>query len=251
MYLFEKAKIVIIYYIRVNILLMNSKQKSESFTIYLILASMFIAALVASNLIFQKFFYWNPFGWFRFELSVGILPYPITFLITDIISEIYGRKKANQVVIAGIFASFFSMLIIIVANYTPAIENSPINNVLFTKVFGLSPIAVLASMLAYLFAQFIDIRIFHFWKRKTNGKHLWLRNNFSTFSSQFIDTFTVVTLLCSFGVLPWTLFKSLLISGFLFKIIIALLDTPILYFIVYLFRSRFNLKVGEELKIHS
>ncbi|WP_299528707.1 queuosine precursor transporter [uncultured Lutibacter sp.] len=229
---------------------MNPKHKSEAFTIYLILASMFIAALVASNLIFQKFFYWNPFGWFRFELSVGILPYPITFLITDIISEMYGKKKANQVVIAGIFASFFSMVIILIANYTNAIDNSPINNELFTKVFGLSPIAVLASMLAYLFAQFIDIRIFHFWKRKTKGKHLWLRNNFSTFSSQFIDTLTVVTLLCSFGVLPWNLFSTLLISGFLFKIIIALLDTPILYFIVYLFRRRFNLKVGEEINLY-
>jgi len=105
-------------------------------------------------------------------------------------------------------------------------------------------------MLAYLFAQFIDIRIFHFWKRKTKGKHLWLRNNFSTFSSQFIDTLTVVTLLCSFGVLPWSLFSTLLISGFLFKIIIALLDTPILYFIVYLFRRRFNLKVGEEINLY-
>jgi len=228
---------------------MNQKQKSEAFTIYLILASMFIAALVASNLIFQKFFYWNPFGWFRFELSVGILPYPITFLITDIISEIYGRKKANQVVIAGIFASFFSMGIILLANYTPAIESSPINNEIFTKVFGLSPIAVLASMLAYLFAQFIDIRIFHFWKRKTKGKHLWLRNNFSTFSSQFIDTLTVITLLCSFGVLPWSLFSTLLISGFLFKVMIAILDTPILYLIVYLFRNRFSLKVGEEIQL--
>ncbi|SNR61999.1 hypothetical protein SAMN06265371_10725 [Lutibacter agarilyticus] len=228
---------------------MNSKQKSEAFTIYLILASMFIAALVASNLIFQKFFYWNPFGFFRFELSVGILPYPITFLITDIISEIYGKKKANQVVIAGIFASFFSMGIILASNYTPAIENSPINNELFSKVFGLSPIAVLASMLAYLFAQFIDIRIFHFWKRKTNGKHLWLRNNFSTFSSQLIDTLTVVTLLSVFGVLPWSMFTSLVLSGFLFKILIALLDTPILYFIVYLFRSRFHLKDGEEIKL--
>tara|TARA_R110001583_G_scaffold49099_1_gene153755 strand:+ start:15296 stop:15988 length:693 start_codon:yes stop_codon:yes gene_type:complete len=230
---------------------MNYKQKSEALTIYLILASMFIASLVASNLIFQKFFFWNPFGWFRFELSVGILPYPITFLITDIISEIYGRKKANQVVVAGIFASFFSMIIILIANYTPAIENSPINNEVFNKVFGLSPIAVLASMLAYLFAQFIDIRIFHFWKRKTNGKHLWLRNNFSTFSSQLIDTLTVITLLCSFGVLPWSLFSTLLLSGFLFKVLIASLDTPILYFVVFLFRSRFNLKVGEEIKILS
>ena len=228
---------------------MNYKQKSEAFTIYLILASMFIAALVASNLIFQKFFYWNPFGLFNFELSVGILPYPITFLITDIISEIYGKKKANQVVIAGIFASIFSIGIILLANYTHAIESSPVNNELFTKVFGLSPIAVLASMLAYLFAQFIDIRIFYFWKQKTNGKHLWLRNNFSTFFSQFIDTLTLITLLCSFNVLPWSLFKTLLISGFLFKVIIALLDTPILYAVVYLFRTRFNLKVGEEIKL--
>lgn len=229
---------------------MNHKLKSEAFTIYLILGSMFIAALVASNLIFQKFFYWNPFGWYRFELSVGILPYPITFLITDIISEIYGKKKANQVVIAGIFASFFSMLIVIIANYTPAIEASPVNNTIFTKVFGLSPIAVLASMLAYLFAQFIDIRIFHFWKEKTKGKHLWLRNNFSTFSSQFIDTLTVITLLSVFKVLPWNLFTTLLISGFLFKIIIAILDTPVLYFIVHLFKKRFQLKVGEEIQIY-
>ena len=228
---------------------MKIEQKSEVFTIFLILGSMFIAALVASNLIFQKFFYWNPFGLFQFELSVGILPYPITFLITDIISEIYGRKRANQVVIAGIFASFFSMTIILIANYVPAIDNSPINNEIFSKVFGLSPIAVLASMLAYLFAQFIDIKIYHFWKQKTKGKHLWLRNNFSTFSSQFIDTITVITLLCLFEVLPWNLFSKLLISGFLFKILIAILDTPILYFIVYLFRTRFHLKIGEEINL--
>ena len=102
-------------------------------------------------------------------------------------------------------------------------------------------------MLAYLAAQFIDIRIFHFWKKKTNGKHLWLRNNFSTFTSQFIDTFTVLFLLCSFNVLPWEIFVGLLLSGFLFKILIAALDTPVLYLLVYLFRRKFNLKIGEEI----
>jgi queuosine precursor transporter len=215
--------------------------------IYLILAALFIASLVASNLIFQKFFYWEPFGLYRFEVSVGILPYPITFLITDILSEIYGKKKANQVVIAGIFASFFSMLIILIADFTPAIANSPIDDAVFHQVFGLSPLAVFASMLAYLFAQLVDIRIFHFWKKRTKGKHLWLRNNFSTFASQFIDTFTVVFLLCSFKILPWNIFTSLLLSGFLFKVIIAALDTPILYGIVFLFRKRFNLKINEEI----
>ncbi|NVK52759.1 MAG: queuosine precursor transporter [Flavobacteriaceae bacterium] len=227
---------------------MTVNQKSSAQLIYLILAALFIASLVTSNLIFQKFFYWEPFGIYRFEISVGILPYPITFLITDILSEIYGKEKANQVVVAGIFASFFSMLIILVADYAPAIDNSPIDNQVFSRVFGLSPLAVLASMLAYLAAQFIDIRIFHFWKRKTNGKHLWLRNNFSTFSSQFIDTFTVLFLLCSFEVLPWSIFGGLLLSGFLFKVIIAALDTPILYLLVYVFRKKFDLKVGEEIR---
>ena len=226
---------------------MTIKNKQLANKIYLILAALFIASLVASNLIFQKFFYWEPFGLYRFEISVGILPYPITFLITDILSEIYGKKKANQVVFAGIFASFFSMLIILVADFAPAIDNSPINDKTFHQVFGLSPLAVFASMIAYLLAQFIDIKIFHFWKNLTKGKHLWLRNNFSTFASQFIDTFTVVFLLCSFNILPWNIFGSLLLSGFLFKVIVAALDTPILYGVVYLFRRKFNLKVGEEI----
>ena len=228
---------------------MTTNQKSSAQLIYLILAALFIASLVTSNLIFQKFFYWEPFGLYRFEISVGILPYPITFLITDVLSEIYGKKKANQVVIAGIFASFFSMLIILVSDVAPAISNSPINDKTFNTVFGLSPLAVLASMLAYLAAQFIDIRIFHFWKKKTNGKHLWLRNNFSTFSSQFIDTFTVLFLLCSFDILPWEIFTNLLLSGFLFKIVVAALDTPILYGIVYWFRKKFDLKIGEEINL--
>jgi uncharacterized integral membrane protein (TIGR00697 family) len=228
---------------------MEVSKKILAYKIYLVLAALFITSLVVSNLIFQKFFYWNPFGLFRFEISVGILPYPITFLITDIISEIYGKKKANQVVVVGIVASFFSMGIISIANVVPAIDSSPVKDAIFTKVFGLSPLAVLASMLAYLFAQFIDIRIFHFWKRITNGKHLWLRNNFSTFASQFIDTLTVLLLLCSFGVLPWNIFYSLLLSGFLFKVVVAALDTPLLYLFVGLFRKKFNLDVGEELNL--
>ena len=230
---------------------MNVQQQKSAYRIYLVLAALFIASLVASNLIFQKFFYWNPFGLFRFEISVGILPYPITFLITDVISEVYGKKRANEVVVAGIFASVFSMLIIYVANEVPAIDASPVSDELFTKVFGLSPLAVLASMLAYLFAQFIDIRIFHFWKDYTNGKHLWLRNNFSTFTSQFVDTLTVLLLLCSFGVLPWSIFSSLLISGFLFKVVVAALDTPLLYFFVFLLRKKFHLGVGEEIDLYS
>ena len=231
------------------------EQKTElAKKIYLYLAGLFITSLVVSNLIFQKFFYWRPleisiFGNQLFELSVGILPYPITFLITDLISEIYGKKKANQVVIAGIFASFFSMGILWMANVVPAIENSPVDDATFQKVFALSPVAVLASMMAYLSAQFVDIRFYHFWKKLTQGRMLWLRNNFSTFSSQLIDTVAVISLFCLFGVLEWNLFWGLVLSGFLFKIIIAALDTPFLYFFVYLFRKKFDLQPTDELEI--
>lgn len=219
--------------------------------IYIILGALFIASLVVSNLIFQKFFSWDFFGLYTFEISVGILPYPITFLITDIISEVFGKKKANQIVTAGIFASFFSLLIVFVADAVPATTWSPINDDLFRNVFGATAIAVLASMMAYLLAQYIDIQLFHFWKRLTKGKHLWVRNNFSTFLSQFVDTFTVLLLLCSFGKIEWSLFGALLLSGFLFKVLIAALDTPLLYAAVFALRKRFNLGAGEEINLDS
>ncbi|PIY31636.1 MAG: hypothetical protein COZ08_08485, partial [Bacteroidetes bacterium CG_4_10_14_3_um_filter_42_6] len=171
---------------------MEPKKRRQAETIFLILASLFITSLVTSNLIFQKFFSWNPFGWYHFELSVGIIAYPITFLITDIISEIYGSKRANSVVIAGIFASFFALLIVVVSTEAQATTWSPIGNVVFKQVFGFTYIAVGASLAAYLFAQFLDVKVFHFWKRVTHGKHLWIRNNFSTITSQLVDTITVL-----------------------------------------------------------
>tara|TARA_E500000178_G_C16936955_1_gene714456 strand:+ start:623 stop:1324 length:702 start_codon:yes stop_codon:yes gene_type:complete len=233
---------------------MKSKQQQLAAKIYLYLAALFITSLVVSNLIFQKFFYWYPFdgtvlGSRLFELSVGILPYPITFLITDLISEIYGKRAANRVVTAGIFASFFSMGILLVSDIVPAMESSPIDDATFTKVFSLSPLAVLASMIAYLLAQFVDIRIYHFWKKLTKGKMLWLRNNFSTFASQFLDTFSVILLLSIFGILPWDLFNGLVLSGFIFKVLVAALDTPLLYLFVWMFRKKFGLAVGEEIKL--
>lgn len=169
--------------------------------------------------------------------------------MTDIISEIYGRKKANSVVLSGLFASIFILGIIMVANSVQATEWSPVNDATFSNVFGLTGIAVGASMLAYLLAQFIDIRVFHFWKKLTNGKHLWLRNNASTFSSQLVDTATVLVLLCFAGGIAWDKFWVLLLNGFLFKVTMALIDTPILYLVINLIRKRFKLEVGEEIEI--
>ena len=233
---------------------MNSKNKLLAQKLYFFLSSIFITALVVSNLIFQKFFSWytfnfEVFGIKLFELSVGVLPYPITFLITDIISEIFGKRKANQVVVMGILASIFSIGLLLLGDVLPASSSSPIDDKTFNLVFSASPLAVLASMSAYLIAQFLDIRIYHFWKQLTQGKYLWLRNNFSTFSSQIIDSTTVIALLCIFDILAWDLFLGLVLSSITFKIVVAVIDTPLLYLLVGLIRKKFNLGINDEIDI--
>tara|TARA_B100001250_G_scaffold266369_1_gene229747 strand:- start:945 stop:1643 length:699 start_codon:yes stop_codon:yes gene_type:complete len=228
---------------------MNNISKANN--LYLILSGIFIASLVSCNLIFQKFFeieIWLPFiGNYTFSQSVGLLPYPITFLVTDIISEIYGKDRANQVVTSGLVASIFMLIVVSLADIIPMAPWSPVDSDTFHKVFGLSAAAVFASMMAYLFAQYVDIRIFHFWKKLTKGKHLWLRNNASTVFSQFIDTSSVLLLLCFFGVIGWERFGILLLNGFLFKVFFAAFDTPFVYMIVYYLRREFNLKEDEDL----
>jgi len=99
--------------------------------LYLILTGIFIASLITSNLIFQKFFTWTPFGIYTFEISVGILPYPITFLVTDLISELYGKQKANQVVVTGLVSSVFVMSIIYLADAVQSTNWSQLTTILF------------------------------------------------------------------------------------------------------------------------
>lgn len=227
---------------------MEERTKSGLF-LYLLLAGIFISLLVTCNLIFQKFFTLNLFGIHTFNLSVGLIPYPLTFLVTDLISEIFGRKRANQVVIVGLICAVLVMLVVVLADIAPIMQGSPVSNEEFNKVFGFTAIAVGASMIAYLCAQFIDIRVFHFWKDLTQGKHLWLRNNFSTITSQLVDTTVIFTLLCSFGVIPWELYGSLFASSMLFKIIVAVLDTPLFYLFTSLIKKHYKLGINDELKI--
>ncbi|MFO7567126.1 MAG: queuosine precursor transporter [Enhygromyxa sp.] len=211
---------------------------------YLVLAGLFIAALVACNLIFQKFFALEiplPGGSsYTFRQSVGILAYPLTFLVTDILSEIYGARRANQVVVAGLLASVFTTVLVELADLSHSAEFG-IGDETFHQVFGLSKIAVFASMMAYLTAQFIDIRLFHFWKRLTGGKHLWLRNNASTITSQVVDTFVVLALLASFNAagITWESLPALFLDGLLFKWAFAAIDTPLFYGAVALLKKRF------------
>ena len=224
------------------------KKQKSALTLYIILSVIFISSLVTCNLIFQKFFTCNLFG-YETQLSVGLLAYPVTFLITDIISEIFGQKKAQKVVISGFCAAIFTFAIITISSNIKAFSGSPVDDQTFLKVFGLTGPAVLASMTAYLIAQYIDVKIFHFWKKLTKGKYLWIRNNFSTIPSQTIDSCTVIGILVLANVFTVKQFFPLVIGALFFKIIIAAIDTIPLYIIINFIRKKYKLKKGEEIKL--
>ena len=216
----------------------------KSKKIYLYLAETFIAALVVCNLIANKFITID-LGFKTFVISAGVLPYPITFLITDILSEIYGKKKTARIVWAGFGASLFVLGVLLLAQQFTAIAGSPVDDETFNKVFGNSWRVIFASMTAYLCAQLIDVRIYHFWKEKTAGKHLWLRNNFSTVFSQLVDT-TLVVCVLFLGVRSHSEIIQFILDGWFFKMLCAFIDTPLLYASTAFIRNKLDLKFGEE-----
>jgi len=216
----------------------------KSKKIYLYLAAIFIAALVVCNLIANKFITID-LGFKTFVISAGVLPYPITFLITDILSEIYGKKKTARIVWAGFGASLFVLGVLLLAQQFTAIEDSPVDDDTFNKVFGNSWRVIFSSMTAYLCAQLIDVRIYHFWKEKTAGKHLWLRNNFSTIFSQLVDT-TLVVCVLFLGLRSHSEILQFILDGWLFKMLCAFIDTPLLYASTAFIRNKLGLKFGEE-----
>jgi len=206
---------------------------------YLILSGIFIASLVTCNLIANKFVTVD-LGFKVFVVSAGILPYPITFLVTDLISELYGQKKANLVVVAGFFASMVVLLFLWLGGQFNAIPDSLVSDQVYDSVFRNAWRIIAASMTAYLFAQVVDVRIFHFWKKLTNGKHLWLRNNASTVVSQLLDTILVICILF-FGVWGTGQIFTAIIDGWTFKMLMALIDTPIIYGIIYLLKGKIDI----------
>ena len=222
--------------------------------VFLVLAGVFLSAMTLLNVIgITKFVQLGPLA-----VAVGVLPYPITFLCTDLISELYGKSRANLLVTVGLFINGFILLVMTVGQYATSVDPAnmppwqilqlaqPIplpsgdslegNVELFTVMYAMTSGAVTASMAAYITAQYCDVQLFHFWKRVTKGKHLWLRNNFSTLLSQLVDSVMVVTV--TFGAVflrGEMAFQTLLVlvaSNYGFKAAVALLDTIPLYILV-------------------
>ena len=317
---------------------MSQKNRNPELGLFIVLTSLFIAALVTCNLIANKFVTID-LGFKTFIVSAGILPYPITFLITDILSEIYGRKMTNRVVMSGFFASIMVLLFLWLGSLPSALPDkisfqvdynqntnekieslknnikdfsgltivneknifdkqdstktvgielefefdrfnftdkdfeefkfilkskelvnddklddikkifgTPVNNKMYDSVFQNAWRVMAASMIAYLSAQFLDVKLFHFWKNLTRGKHLWLRNNASTVGSQLVDTTLVI---CVLFIGQWstgTIIQAI-IDGWTFKMLCAFIDTPIFYLTSSYLKKKFNLKLNEEVKL--
>jgi hypothetical protein len=208
--------------------------EGRNLALYMALGALFITALVVCNLVSNKFVEID-LGFKTFVVSVGILPYPLTFLVTDLLSEFYGKRRTNYVVYSGFAALLLVLLVIWLGGLLPALPFSKVDDDAYDVVFGNSVRVIFASMAAYLVAQLVDVRLFHFWKRVTRGKHLWVRNNFSTMLSQGVDSTLVVGILFV-GTLPLATVGTYIVDGWLFKILVAALDTPFMYAGVWAYR---------------
>ncbi len=245
----------------------EEKYRRRREVVFIILSGFFLGTLAILNILGISRQIDLSFTFFGrtipFVVFIGVLPYPITFLCTDFISELYGKKRATMVVWTGLILNIWVLFILWLGGALPPRPEFGPDNLPFPDdpqrtffqirqwTFG----ATIASMIAYLTAQFVDVHIFHFFKRLTKGRALWLRNNGSTLTSQMIDSISVVTI-------TWFFAKSainiqpgesvthaiiiLILSNYVFKMVSALLDT-IPFYIGTRFLSKYlNLDPARE-----
>ena len=179
---------------------------------------------------------------FGLTIPIGTLAFPITFLATDLICELYGEKRAQNLVYVGFFMNFFMLGVMSLGNF---LDDAGVSGgtMIYDEVYGFMRAGVIASVIAYAVAQTVDVKMFHFWKRLTNGKHLWLRNNLSTTFSQLVDTIAILSINYMVGnfegeINSLSALFSLILSMYTFKFFSALFDTPLFYLGVRLLKDK-------------
>ncbi len=228
---------------------------------YAFFLACFSVVLVLTNIIGVKLFELFPEGrptWLPGEGSVtltsGILTYPLTFLLTDLVSEIWGKKRADLMVVTGFVMSVLMLVLITLAvglPPSPFWANPELElgadqlQAAFEASFFYPGLLLFASMTAYLVAQLFDVRLYHFWWRVTRGRHMWIRNNGSTLISQLVDTIIVNGIFLRWGLrMEWGTIGTIILTVYLCKVVLALLDTPLIYLGRAILHRRLGLESG-------
>lgn len=186
---------------------------------------LFVTFLLLSNIMASKIV--SVFG---LLLPAAVIAYPVTFLFTDVVAEVEGKKSARGLVMTGFYLSLVMVALLWAARLLPP---APFwtHQEAWDRILGATPRIVLASMLAYVVSQNHDVWAFHWWKEKTAGRHLWLRNNLSTMVSQLIDSALFITV-AFWGLYPPAAIGKMVLGQYAVKMAIALLDTPFCYMLV-------------------
>lgn len=190
-----------------------------------ILLGLFVSAIISANLLGSKIT-----TLFGVSFSVGAFAFPVTFLITDIVEEVYGKEKTKQFILSAFVSLIFVLLLTLLALKLPPATRFELNSE-YLAIFGVSARIFVASIIAFVISQFHDINTFEMLKKKTKGKYLWLRNNVSTIISQFLDT-TIFMFIAFYGITPKftvAFIFALIIPYWLLKSVMAIIDTPLVY----------------------
>ncbi|MBD02254.1 MAG: hypothetical protein CMG45_04325 [Candidatus Marinimicrobia bacterium] len=212
--------------------------------LFLLLSGIFLTSLVLANIIGTTKFVIV----FGLTVPAGVLAYPFTFLATDLICELYGKKRAQALVWVGFAMNFFMLGLMMLGHYLKDASGISGATSTFESVYEFMIGNVIASMIAYLIAQSVDVKLFHFWKNLTKGKHLWLRNNLSTVVSQLADTTAIMTILYLANNLGTSIqsigdLVGLIFASYIFKVFVALFDTPLFYIGVWALKDKVSVKL--------
>jgi uncharacterized integral membrane protein (TIGR00697 family) len=200
--------------------------RSKKDIVFVILAGIFITNAVVAELIGGKLIQVGPF-----VMSIGILPWPVVFLTTDLINEYFGEKGVKKLSYITACLIAYAFVILLLALLVPAAKGiSPVNDAQFYAVFGQSMWIIAGSIIAFLVSQLIDVSVFWFFKNRTGERKIWLRTTGSTIISQLFDSFIVLGIAFWLpGKINFDTFLSSALIGYTFKLAIAILLTPLIY----------------------
>ena len=200
--------------------------KTKKEIVFVILAGIFITNAVVAELIGGKLIQIGPF-----VMSIGILPWPIVFLTTDLINEYFGEKGVKKLSFITACLIAYAFIILFMALTIPAAKGiSPVNDEQFQVVFVQSMWIIVGSIIAFMVSQLIDVSVFWFFKNRTGDKKIWLRTTGSTIISQLFDSFIVLGIAFWLpGKIDFDTFISSALTGYIFKLSVAVLLTPLIY----------------------